>query len=422
MKKVVIIGGGLAGLTTAYYLSKNPEFNIELYEAKSSLGGRVQSIEIDGFKFNYGAFMIFPWYRSFRRLLKELHCEKLTEHLDMQYEYAWDSEAKSFYEINRRRVFDSFSTKTLLKVLPGLISNKSELYNPRPHRFNRMTVEQYLKNINGNDIKALDTLNKIAVGYTYGSIPQLPMAVYFNFAKELFFNRGFKKVSVMAEGSDRIIKLLEKEIQTRGVTIHTSTVVTIDQNKNAHANGKLLDHDYLVIASAAGQLLSPFLPPTTKPIIYNDHFVAFLRTEERTKVCGKFDWNLLYTASIDDTKPQLTSIGNMEATFSQHPERSLITYLRVPPEMGDNFSIKDAEKEIKKLIDIYLPDSGGVTTLFIHRWENTMPLVSIDTLEALQKIQGVNGTYFVGDYLGAPSMEVAVKSGEEAARLIAHNL
>jgi monoamine oxidase len=38
-KKIVIVGGGLSGLTTAYYLLKKGNFEVQIIEAKDRLGG-----------------------------------------------------------------------------------------------------------------------------------------------------------------------------------------------------------------------------------------------------------------------------------------------------------------------------------------------------------------------------------------------
>lgn len=57
--KVAIIGGGLAGLTAAAYLSENPHIEGILFERSPQLGGRAFTYEKAGFTLNYGAHAIY---------------------------------------------------------------------------------------------------------------------------------------------------------------------------------------------------------------------------------------------------------------------------------------------------------------------------------------------------------------------------
>ncbi|TXK84104.1 FAD-dependent oxidoreductase [Paenibacillus sp. N3.4] len=57
--KVAIIGGGLAGLTAAAYLSDNPHIEGTLFERSPQLGGRAFTYEKAGFTLNYGAHAIY---------------------------------------------------------------------------------------------------------------------------------------------------------------------------------------------------------------------------------------------------------------------------------------------------------------------------------------------------------------------------
>jgi len=57
---VVIIGGGLAGLTAAHYLNKSSQFEITILEKLDRLGGRVLSFEYKGKQYDHGGFMIMP--------------------------------------------------------------------------------------------------------------------------------------------------------------------------------------------------------------------------------------------------------------------------------------------------------------------------------------------------------------------------
>lgn len=58
--KVVVIGGGVAGLTAGSYLARNG-FHVTVLEANPKVGGCCGTTEIDGFLFNDGAqYLIYP--------------------------------------------------------------------------------------------------------------------------------------------------------------------------------------------------------------------------------------------------------------------------------------------------------------------------------------------------------------------------
>lgn len=57
--KIAIIGGGLAGLTAAAYLSDNPDTEGTVFERSPQLGGRAFTYEKSGFTLNYGAHAVY---------------------------------------------------------------------------------------------------------------------------------------------------------------------------------------------------------------------------------------------------------------------------------------------------------------------------------------------------------------------------
>ena len=50
-KKVVIIGAGISGLTTAYFLAKNG-FDVTVLEKKKDVGGSIETVKEKGFLFD----------------------------------------------------------------------------------------------------------------------------------------------------------------------------------------------------------------------------------------------------------------------------------------------------------------------------------------------------------------------------------
>src|SRR5690606_32202639 len=57
--RIAIIGGGLAGLTAAAYLSEERGVEGVLFERSPQLGGRAFTYEKAGFTLNYGAHAIY---------------------------------------------------------------------------------------------------------------------------------------------------------------------------------------------------------------------------------------------------------------------------------------------------------------------------------------------------------------------------
>jgi oxygen-dependent protoporphyrinogen oxidase len=54
--KVAIIGGGISGLTTAFYIKKlNPTYQVTIFEESSEVGGKMQTENIAGFNFEAGS-------------------------------------------------------------------------------------------------------------------------------------------------------------------------------------------------------------------------------------------------------------------------------------------------------------------------------------------------------------------------------
>ena len=68
MAKVVILGAGLTGLSTAYHLEKRGFFDFALFEKESTVGGLCRSVMQDGFTFDYTGHLLHTsdaYFRSF---------------------------------------------------------------------------------------------------------------------------------------------------------------------------------------------------------------------------------------------------------------------------------------------------------------------------------------------------------------------
>ncbi|OKH12127.1 FAD-dependent oxidoreductase [[Limnothrix rosea] IAM M-220] len=84
-KKVVVVGGGLAGLASAYELSQRG-FQVTLLEKSPQLGGKIASWKInvgeDEFMMEHGFHGFFPQYYNLKSLVEELSIKNNFQSLD----------------------------------------------------------------------------------------------------------------------------------------------------------------------------------------------------------------------------------------------------------------------------------------------------------------------------------------------------
>ncbi|KGX83782.1 protoporphyrinogen oxidase [Pontibacillus marinus BH030004 = DSM 16465] len=77
MKRIAIVGGGITGLTTAYYLQKEIKekglpFEVKLYEASDRLGGMIHTERRDGFTIERGPDSLLARKPSVFRLIEDV--------------------------------------------------------------------------------------------------------------------------------------------------------------------------------------------------------------------------------------------------------------------------------------------------------------------------------------------------------------
>lgn len=68
MAKIIILGGGLTGLSTAYHLEQAGFYDYELYEQEERPGGLLRSVNVDDFTFDFSGHLLHinnDYFRSF---------------------------------------------------------------------------------------------------------------------------------------------------------------------------------------------------------------------------------------------------------------------------------------------------------------------------------------------------------------------
>lgn len=264
-KQVIVIGGGMAGLAVSARLAKKGH-KVKLFEASGRLGGKCQTIEVDGFSFDVGpSLLTLPavyrdlFLKTGKRLehLLELkpvdpafeyifhdgkrvtfpnlsHNGTVAEikrsfgeaagrdwhHLLQRAEEMWEAAREDFIEGELRSIWPFLKRKTLLKDFRTIAPWKSL----------RAITKDYTAN---------PYLTKIIDRYaTYtGSDPREAPAVLLTIA---FVEEAFGAWHVSG-GIGKLGNSLAERIQDLGVEIHLNSPVSEISTVGGRAKGVILD-------------------------------------------------------------------------------------------------------------------------------------------------------------------------------------
>jgi len=204
LKKCIVIGGGLAGLTSAVYLA-NRGFNVELIEASSKLGGRAYSL-IDKYTescIDNGQHILMGCYKDTFRFLRLIDAEKnlyIQKKLEVNF-------LKPGYSVQKLR---AYSLPYPLSLLFGLLNYQAITLNERfrllkfflklyfysDEKLEKLTVYDWLK-----IEKQTENIQKafweiIAVGSLNTNIKKASAKTFSVILKRIFF-RGNKSAAVV---------------------------------------------------------------------------------------------------------------------------------------------------------------------------------------------------------------------------------
>ena len=100
-KKVVILGAGLTGLSTAYHLEKlNSGLDYQIFEKEDTPGGLCRSKQVNGFKFDCDGHLLHFKHKYTRQLLRKLLNGNLRKHRRNSSIYAFDVHVRYPFQAN----------------------------------------------------------------------------------------------------------------------------------------------------------------------------------------------------------------------------------------------------------------------------------------------------------------------------------
>lgn len=281
-KKIVIVGGGITGLSAAYHLQKqikekNFPFEVKLVEASSRLGGRIQSITRDGYTIELGPDSL---------LARKPAAVKLAEELGLSDQMIRNGTGQSYIliknklhkmpkgaymgvpkEIRPLLASDVFSLKGKLRALMDLVLPKSKIKGDQSlgafmrHRFGNEIVDYQidplLSGIHSGDI---DQMSLQAIYPMFYQVEQEYGSVMRGLQKTLPKAPSIKKKAKKPEGAffsfetglETLVKRLAEVLDAGTVSMNTAVDHIEKKEQGYHlllSNGEVYKADTVIMAA-----------------------------------------------------------------------------------------------------------------------------------------------------------------------------
>lgn len=405
---VIIVGAGLSGLAAAYELSKDKRFAITLLEERDHVGGRAHAVTVNNTAVDVGGFIIYPWYKSFRRVLSELRITKKLRplpKLDILYDLTGDG---IFLSETNIPISAATKGRMAIKLLPAFLNNL-DVAHPNIERFNEISVRAFLQeNVPAVDDALLETyVDIICQGYCYPPISEYRAAFMIPMMGNNLFSGDIRTADYFPKGMNEMLSALERALMRRGVDIQKNISVKSIKKHRVITKDKTLDADAIIVSHPVDVKI-PFTRFVTVTVLCD----ASLALNENAP------WGALFLHPTTCTSPNILSVINTEQLYGKKLSNTLTLNIKLSDTEKAPVANAAYAKHITEQLKNLFPLITKATITSFTLWNHTMPLSDAKTIQMLRENQGKDGIYYAGDYLGCPSMETAVATGIDAAELI----
>ena len=400
--KIAVIGSGISGLSSAFYLSK--KYKVDLFEQEDHFGGHSYTFDIKENNKNIPVdlgFIVFNkiTYPNLINFFKELNVP--FEKSDMSFSVSvqdtnieYGGRGLKAIFANKMNIFDL----SFLKMIKEIIS----FYKEAPFLLKR--------NLNG--VTLGDYLNKSKLSKYFIEYHIIPMvaaiwSMPFSKAKDMplkfflkfFLNHGLFKFknrpqwyTVSNRSRTYVSKVLTKVSGEVFKNYKVSKITRTNDNVRLKIGNEYLDYDQIILASHADQSLRLLENPTEdeKNILEKFEYIeniAILHTDEKLMPQKKIAWSSWNSISRNN--------------------QTCVTYW-----LNNLQNLKCDTNYFLTLNPIYEPSHNKV----IKRINYTHPYFNSETSKyqnELNTLQGKKRTWFCGAYFGYGFHEDGLKSSIE---------
>jgi oxygen-dependent protoporphyrinogen oxidase len=427
---VLIVGGGLAGLAAAHWLSREGVGALVL-EREDVAGGRTRSEEWEGCTIEVGASFITPAYRRVRRLIAECGLEDRLEPMPNAFRTAIRRDGRWHHLDYRRAAIDVArytgmgwrEKASLARMLPWQLRAAAAM------RFFDMASAATIDSRRLEDVidPAANRYFASALAEVFCGYPSREISLAFGVLGSRYPTR---RPWVIRGGVGSLAGELARRLAVRcGVAVESVRV----EGEGVVAetrDGRTFQASAAIIATRAPEAIElwPRAPEETRKFLrgqaYSEGFGVFLRTREpvrRTDPRGReLYMEILPRGEGTDVLLSVIYLNPLA------PDGGLLLLDAHPPVAAAN--VDDAELAAAleaELARLHPEVSEHLTSRRVLRWRVFVPSYPAGRareLAAFRTRPASGPVELAGDYLYGPLMEAAVRAGEQAAERASRHL
>lgn len=401
--KVAVIGAGISGLTTAWYLAKLPDVNVTVFEANDYIGGHTDTHSIDVLNKTWSVdsgFIVFNRlnYPNFCALLEELGVES--------------QETEMSFSVHNSRSGLEYNATSLSK----LFCQRKNLFSPRFYRMlwdlmrfyreapaildndNTQSLGDYLKQHSYSEAFIDDHIVPMACALWSGpseKLMEMPVRFLVSFMAnhKMLSLSGRPEWRVVKGGSQQYVKkLLERLPAEVKLNSPVRSLRRVYNGVILNTGGEQLPFDAAVFACHSDQALQILSDPS----------------DAETDVLGGMAYqNNLMQLHADESV--LPNHRDAWASWNVHISEALASRCTVSYHMN---TLQQLDAPVEFIVSLNSADRVDPNKVFVER-HYAHPVFNESTLQSQQRwaeISGHKHTYYCGAYWGWGFHEDGVKS------------
>ncbi|MGB6406233.1 MAG: protoporphyrinogen oxidase [Planococcus donghaensis] len=461
MKKIVVIGGGITGLSAMYYLQKlnmqeNLGLELVLIERSSQLGGKIKTVKNEEFIMEVGADSIVARHASVMPLIEELGLKERMVYNGTGISYLYANNV--LHAIPKDSVFgipmskEALFSSTLVSE-EGKQAALKDFTSPNENYTRDSSIGEFLEAFLGKELvenQIAPVLSGVYSGNLYeltlsSTLPYLvdyknkygSIIKGFEANKEFFQGASNKKFISFDDGMEVLIDTLENKLEQNRIIKGIGTR-SIKKDKDGYLieleNGEALEADYVIVATSHqvtqellnlpelntefnqflnSSLISVYLGYDIPDDRMPEDGTGFIVSQESNLHCNACTWTSRKWQHTSKNKKLLVRLFYK----SSHP---LYGQLK---DLSEEELVKVAMSDIEKSLGIKeLPLTAEVTG-----WKNLMPNYHMEHKNAINALElkmeeivpriKLAGSSYFGVGIGA-----CIQNGADLAKIIVNNL